>query len=125
MPHMRDSGPARPGLAAALILAVLASAPALAQSGSSQDPAAGTSKTEPAKPTGGGPTSGEAAPQPPAEQTVILPSASGHTNSAAPTMHRNCDPAPSKIQGAPDNSTDPCRKPAEPGDTQTMPPMSK
>lgn len=105
------------------MIAVFATA-AIAQNTSS-DPAAGTGQTKPDAPTGGGPTGGQPAPAPPAEQTVILPSASGHSNSAAPTMNRNCDAVPATTQGSPANADDPCRKPADAKDRQQVPQMSK
>ena len=115
----------RPIAAAVVAVALSVFAFPAASQDRQADPATGTNRTLPAKPTGGGPTSGDPAPAPPAEQSVILPSASGHTNSAAPTMHRNCDAAPAAVEGAPTNATDPCRKPVEPGDKRNVPEMSK
>ncbi len=82
--------------------------------------------TQPAAPTGGGPTGAQAAPTPPTDQRVILPSASGYVNSAAPTMQRNCEAASPDRPGTatPDGTSDNCMPPVTPADEVQGPQQS-
>ena len=86
-------------------------------------PQSGAGGNAPAVPTGGGPSGKSPAPQPPSEQNVILPSASGHINSAAPTMDRSCETAsPDRAgTGVTDGKSDPCLKDASEADKLRAP----
>ncbi len=103
-------------ISAGAIAALMCSAPfALAQSVPA--PVVG-STVAPAAPTGAGPVGSNAAPVPPPDQSVILPSASGYVNSAAPTMNRTCEDANTNRPGTAtvDNAATPCLRPLSPGD---------
>jgi len=114
----------RSGATIFMAVIVLATAPVGAWAQTSNPPLTQSGPgAQPAKPTGGGPTEVQPAPQPPPEASVVLPDASGQINSAAPTMHQNCETAQPGRPGnaSPDGKDDPCLRDPTRGDLSTAP----